>query len=136
MPAAAPLRASDPSEAEIKGLLEAWLKAKAELLAGQPTSRPPTELARPALVAAVEAEARQNARQQHQQKVNADVEQLAVVSRSPKRIEADTKLRYSERTTNAAGSVVEQTAPLALRNSYVFGRDDGIWRLAAWRPRR
>ena len=136
MPAAAPLRTSDPSEAEIKSLLEAWLKAKAELLSGQPTSRPPTELARPALVAAVEAEARQNARRKHQQKVNAEVEQLAVVSRSPKRIEADTKLRYSERTTNAAGSVVEETAPLALRNSYVFGRDDGIWRLAAWRPRR
>jgi hypothetical protein len=136
MPATGPLRASEPSDAEIKGLLEAWLKAKAEVLAGQPPSRPLTDLARPALVASAKAEARQLASRRQQRRVKADVEQFAVVSRSPRRIETSTKLLYSEQTTNAAGSVVDQTAPITLRNSYVFGRDDGIWRLAAWRPRR
>ena len=134
--AGVPLRASDPSDAEIKALLEAWLKAKAEVLAGQPPTQPLSKLARPALVAGVEAEARLNSRLQQHQKVLADVEQLAVVSRSPRRIEADTRLRYSDRAINAAGTVVDQTAPISLSNTYVFGRDDGIWRLAAWRTRR
>ena len=136
IPATGPLRAIDPSEAEIKGLLEAWLKAKAQVLAGQSPGWPLAELARPALVDGMQAEARRNASRQEQQRVKAEVEQLAVISRSPKRIETTTKLRYSEQTTNAAGTVVSRTAPIELSNSYVFARDDGIWRLAAWRPRR
>ncbi|MCT0229456.1 DUF4101 domain-containing protein [Synechococcus sp. CS-1324] len=131
-----PLKAAEPSDAEIKALLEAWLKAKAEVLAGQPPGRPLAELARPAMVASLLAEAGRNSSRQQRQTVNAAVEQLAVTSRSPRRIETRARLRYSEQTTNSAGTVIDRTEPIELRNSYVFARDGEVWKLAGWRPRR
>lgn len=134
--AALPLQVEAPSDREIKALLEAWLQAKAEVLAGNPPGRPLDELARPAMVASLLAEARQNTNRQQKQTVNAAVEQLAVTSSTPKRIETRARLRYSEQTTNRAGTVIERTPSIELRNSYVFARDGETWKLAAWRARR
>jgi hypothetical protein len=88
------------------------------------------------MVASLLAEARQNTNRQQKQTVNAAVEQLAVTSSNPKRIETRARLRYSEQTTNRAGTVIERTPSIELRNSYVFARDGRTWKLAAWRARR
>ncbi|APD48785.1 ARC6/PARC6 family protein [Synechococcus sp. CS-602] len=130
-----PLKAQAPSDAEIQGLLEAWLKTKAEVLDGKTPGRPPGELARPALVASLQAERRSHVARGERKQVKAEVEQLTVVSRSPRRIEINAQLGYSDQTTNLAGAVQQRTPAITVRNTYVFGRDGDTWRLAGWRQR-
>ena len=68
------------------------------------------------------------------QKVEATIDFMRVISRTPQRIELRADVDYSDQTLNAAGTVVNSTAPRSLKVTYILGRDEDGWRLQAYAP--
>ena len=131
---ALPLTAADPSDAQLQTLLEAWLKAKAALLAGQTPAQALDAIARPVPVERLQEQVRANAAAGARDSVNATITGLRSLERSPRRIAVEATLTYSDRRTDANGTLISETPSTTLRNIYVFARDGATWRLAAFRP--
>ena len=131
---AVPLTAADPSDAQLTRLLEAWLAAKAALLAGQPADTPLEAIARPVPVQRLEEQVRANTAAGAKETVSATVTGLRTLERSPQRIAVEATLTYSDRRSGSDGTLLSQTPSTTLRNVYVFARDGEQWRLAAFRP--
>ena len=132
----APLKVAEPSEAEVRGLLDEWLQAKTAVMGG---AEPPPDLdrlAREAPLQRLTAERAQDRARGRTQSIQVQVASLAIQQRSPQRIEVVAELRYSDSTRDSAGKEVDRTPATTLRNVYVFGRDGDTWRLAASRPAR
>jgi hypothetical protein len=127
-----PLTATEPSDIELKALLEAWLTAKAAVLAGGSSSMPLAELARDTQVDRLEAERNGDAARGESQKIEARVSGLDVLERTPSRIVIRASLNYSDTRLDSGGAVIDRTAPTNLSNRYVFARDGQIWRLVAF----
>ncbi|MEB3322745.1 MAG: IMS domain-containing protein [Synechococcaceae cyanobacterium] len=128
---AKPLTSEKPSEQEIRGLLEAWLAAKAAVLAGGEEPASLDRIARPGPIGRLRGERARDRDRGQTQQVNVAVKDLRIEERSRLRIAATAELAYSDATRDGDGKVVERTAPTTLRNEYVFGRDGDTWRLAA-----
>jgi hypothetical protein len=124
-----PLQAPEPSEAQLQRLLEAWLQAKAAVLAGQAPARPPSQLAVASLVAALDQDRQADLDRGETQTVNAKVTSLEIGSRSPERIEAKVTLRYGDVRRSQAGKLLEETPEGERQNTYVFGRNQKSWKL-------
>lgn len=67
--------------------------------------------------------------------MQARIQQFKVINQSPRRIEADVQLDYSEER-RAGGKVIQPRTKAELKNIYVFARDGGTWKLADFRSRR
>lgn len=128
-----PLTAITPDEAGIRRLLENWLAVKTAVLKGEPMPQGLDRIAREGPMALLARERRSDAARGQTQRLEVRITDLSLTERSPRRIVAVTRLRYSDRRLDADGKVVERTAPMELRNGYVFGRDGDSWRLAATR---
>ena len=124
-----PLQAVDPTEAQLQKLLEAWLQAKAAVLAGQAPALPPSQLAVASLVAALDQDRQADLDRGETQTVTAKVTNLEIGSRSPEQIEAKVTLLYGDERRSQAGKVLEQTPAGERHNTYVFGRNQKIWKL-------
>jgi hypothetical protein len=133
-PAAAPipLRAEAPSEAQVQALLEAWLDAKAAILAGKNSQIPLEVLARPTQVDRLESERASDQSRGETQTISTSITALAIDERDPNRIAATVNLRYADQRLNAKGDPEGDPTKLELRNRYVFARDGGLWRLASF----
>ncbi len=131
-PSTLPLRAEAPSEAEVQELLEAWLDAKAAILAGKNSRIPLEVLARPTQVERLEAERAGDQARGETQTISTAITSLDIDERDGNRIAATVSLRYSDQRLNAKGDPEGDPTKLALRNRYVFGRDGGIWRLVSF----
>ncbi|MBM5807548.1 MAG: DUF4101 domain-containing protein [Cyanobacteria bacterium M_surface_10_m2_179] len=131
---AVPLTSADPSEAELKALLEAWLNAKAAVLAGESPAASLTDLARTSQVDTLQRTAQANRGAGVVETVKASVESFSISERSPRRIAAVVTLRYSDERRDSSGKLLGQTASTMLRNTYVFARDGERWLLAAYQP--
>ncbi|MCP9839458.1 DUF4101 domain-containing protein [Synechococcus sp. J7-Johnson] len=131
----APLTSDAPSQEEVRRLLDDWLAAKAAILDGGNSQANLDQLARPALVADLRSQARTLKARGEQQQVQARIQQFKVINQSPRRIEADVQLDYSEER-RAGGKVIQPRTKAELRNIYVFARDGGTWKLADFRSRR
>jgi hypothetical protein len=129
-----PLTAAEPSDAQLQLLLEAWLQAKAALLAGQPPGQPLDQIARPVPVQRLQEQLRANEQAGAVETVTARVTSLRTTERSPQRIAVEATLTYSDRRSSSDGTLLSQTPSSNLRNIYVFARDGQQWRLAAFRP--
>ncbi|NDG76170.1 MAG: DUF4101 domain-containing protein, partial [Synechococcaceae bacterium WB8_1B_136] len=129
-----PLSQERPSQDDLKALLNAWLAAKASVLAGGTSSQPLADLARPSLVSRLESQQAENRQSGARELVNASISSFQISEQSPIRIAADVSLRYSDERRSAEGRLLSSTPATELRNTYVFARDGGIWRLAAFRP--
>ena len=129
-----PLTAAAPQTAQLQPLLEAWLAAKAAVLAGGTPAADLASLARPEMAARLQAERREDAARSETQVLAVSVRSLRVVERSPQRIAVEAELAYSDQRRGSDGKVLDRTAPTTLRNIYVFGRDGDRWRLAATLP--
>lgn len=132
---AAPLTSSSPSQEEVRLLLERWLAAKAALLEGRSSEADLDLLARPALVADLRSQARGLKARGEQQQIQARIRQFQLTDRSPRRIEADVQLDYSEER-RSGDKVIQPRTSAQLRNIYVFARDGGTWKLADFHSRR
>ena len=129
------LRSDSPSEAQLQALLQAWLDRKASVLSGDGTANERLQpIARSGLINQVRLQRAADQSAGRTQKVEASVDFMRVISRTPNRIELRADVDYSDETLNAAGTVVERTAPKSLKVSYILGRDDDGWRLQAYQP--
>jgi len=126
-----PLTASRPDAAQVRRLLENWLTVKSGVLAGEPIPQDLDRIAREGPIALLAKERRSDAARGQSQQLDVRITDLSLSESGPQRIVAVVRLRYSDRRLDASGKVVETTAPLQLRNGYVFGRDGDSWRLAA-----
>ncbi len=131
-----PLTVAEPSSDQLRSLLEAWLAAKAAVLAGATPEHPLEQLARSALVGNVESQRRENASRGESETVTAEVRDFSVTSQTPQRIEAEVTLRYSDARKDANGKLITSTPEGERRNTYVFARDGQTWHLAAFRASR
>ena len=131
-----PLQSDEPSDSELRQLLNAWLEAKTALLADPSSSRDLQTLARPAMVKVLERQVAENNARGEREEMQASITSLSVTERSPQRLVAAVVLRYSDTRRNSAGQVLSRTPDRELRNTYVFGRDGKVWRLAGFRPGR
>ncbi len=130
---AVPLTSEAPAPAELQALLEAWLEAKATVLAGRNSSAPLAELARDNQVQRLQAERRDDAARGQTQRIETTVSDLTLESRTANRIAVVATIGYSDQRLDANGKPVgEATRIPALRNRYVFGRDQGTWRLVSF----
>jgi hypothetical protein len=126
-----PLTATRPDAAQVRRLLENWLAVKSGVLAGEPIPEDLDRIAREGPMALLTRERRGDAARGQTQQLDARITDLSLSESGPRRIVAIARLRYSDRRLDANGKVVETTAPMELRNGYVFGRDGDSWRLAA-----
>ncbi|WP_254964020.1 MULTISPECIES: ARC6/PARC6 family protein [unclassified Cyanobium] len=126
-----PLMATRPDAAQVRRLLENWLTVKSGVLAGKPIPQDLDRIAREGPIALLAKERRSDAARGQTQQLDVRITDLSLSESGPQRIVAVVRLRYSDRRLDAAGKVVETTAPLQLRNGYVFGRDGDSWRLVA-----
>ncbi len=131
---ALPLNAAEPDEAQLQSLLEAWLQAKAAVLAGKTPAQPLTDLARPLLITRVEKQQGENRSRGEIETIEASVQSLQIRERSPRRIATAVSLRYSDQRSDPSGRVLSRTPASELRNLYVFARDGDTWHVAAFRP--
>ena len=131
---ALPLKAEAPSDAQLRTLLEAWLAAKADVLAGREAAQPLDSLAGPVQVERLQQERADDRATSTTQELKVSVEGLSVESRDGNRIVVTAQLRYADRRLDAAGEPVGNLSALQLTNRYVFGRSaDGIWRMVSFR---
>jgi hypothetical protein len=129
-----PLTAADPSETQLQELLEAWLAAKAAVLAGDNAPLPLTDLARSSELKKLQRQEQTNRSAGVTETVTTNVESFSVRERSPNRIAAQVTLRYSDERRSSSGAVLSQTPSTSLTNTYVFARDGERWLLAAFKP--
>ena len=123
------------AEAQLQALVQAWLDRKASVLSGDGTANERLQpIARAGLINQVRLQRAADQSAGRTQKVEASVDFMRVISRTPNRIELRADVDYSDETLNAAGTVVERTAPKSLKVSYILGRDDDGWRLQAYQP--
>ena len=122
-------------EQATREVLEQWLKAKADLLAGGNDQATLSKLASAKLVNNVVDNRAADASQGLSQRVSAKIEKFNVVSNSPIRLEAQVEILYSEDLLDAKGKALKQDAAISLNNTYVFVRPDPkqAWQLADFR---
>ena len=130
---AAPLSAPEPSDAQIQALLEAWLDAKAALLAGKTSTIPLGAMARSSQIERLEATVAADQNRGETEAITTKIQSFVVDERSPDRIAATVGLDYTETRLDRSGSPTGPTTTLQLRNRYVFARDNGNWRLVSFR---
>ena len=130
---AAPLGAPEPSDAQIQALLEAWLDAKAALLAGKTSTIPLAAIAGPSQIKRLDAAVAANQNLGVTEAITTQIQSFVVDERSPSRIAATVALDYRETRLDRSGSATGPATSLQLRNHYVFARDNGNWRLVSFR---
>ena len=129
------LRSERPSEAQLESLLQAWLDRKALVLRGDGSADERLQpIARSGLINQVRQQRSADQSAGLTQKVEASIDFMRVISRTPQRIELRADVDYSDQTLNAAGTVVNSTAPRSLKVTYILGRDQDGWRLQAYAP--
>ncbi|QNI53466.1 cell division protein ZipN [Synechococcus sp. BIOS-E4-1] len=129
------LRSERPSDAQLEALLQAWLDRKASVLGGEGTADEQLQpIARAGLINQVRQQRSADQSAGLTQKVEASIDFMRVISRTPQRIELRADVDYSDQTLNAAGTVVNSTAPKSLKVTYILGRDEDGWRLQAYAP--
>ena len=127
-----PLREEAPSEAQVQALLEAWLDAKAAILAGKDSRIPLEVLARPSQLDRLASERNADQARGETQTISTDITNLVINERDANRIAATVGLSYTDQRLNAKGDPQGEPSKMELRNLYVFGRDGGIWRLVSF----
>jgi hypothetical protein len=130
-----PITNDVPSEQQLEDLVQGWLNAKANALAGQTNAVPEavssqiSTVARDRLLRRVQAERTADAALGRTKTIKASVTSVDVVSRTPRRIAVKAEVDYSDQTLDRSGTVIDQTPPGALTVTYVLGRDGKEWKL-------
>ena len=133
--ATAPLRAETPTDAQIRQLLNRWLEAKAQVMAGKTAAEPLLELATPQQLDQLNRSRGIDQQAGHHKVIDAKVTDLAITPSGAGSIQVRAAIRYGDRVLDQNGRVVSEDPPTTLHNTYVFGRGaDGIWRLTDFRP--
>ena len=120
--------------AETRALLQQWLSAKAELLAGAGKLDALQQLAVADLVSNTQESRALDAAAGVNRRVSARINSLELSGSTPKRREARTEISYSEELLSSDGKVLQREAPQTLKNTYIFHKQGDRWLLADFRP--
>ena len=120
--------------AETRALLQQWLSAKAELLAGAGKLDALKPLAVADLVNNTQESRDLDAAAGVNRRVSARINSLELSGSTPKRREARTEISYSEELLSSDGQVLQRDAPQTLKNTYIFHKQGDRWLLADFRP--
>jgi hypothetical protein len=129
-----PLLATDPTEAQLQTVLQAWLDLKAAALLQNGDTETLAAVAGPALVDRVRQQQEALLRDGLVQKVQASITSIQMVSTTPSRIEVRAQLTYHDQTLNDQSEVVDETPAGNLPVTFILGRDPDGWRLQAYIP--
>ena len=131
------LQVTEPSSSQLQDLLQTWLNRKAAVLSGGSLANARlADVARSGLLDQVQNERTRDAAAGTTQNIQTFITFIDVVSRTPQRIEVKAQVNYSDERLNAAGEVIERTAPATYPITYVLERDADQWRLEAyWRTK-
>ena len=131
----APLKAQQPTTAQLQRLVQGWLDGKAAVLQGEGTAQSRLQaIARPGLISLVRQERAADQAGGLKQAIEASITSVQLVSETPQRIELLAEVDYRDQTTTTAGRVVSKTEPSMIRVTYILGRDADGWRLQAYIP--
>ena len=118
----------------MQDLLEAWLKQKAAVLAGGAPSVSLPDLARADQIQRLQRQSQANRRRGTTETVSTRITGFKISARSPVRVAAQVAMTYSDVLKTSDGKVLSRTPEMTLRNTYIFGRQNGSWQLVAYRP--
>ncbi len=123
-----PLKAASPTKLQLKGLIEAWLDGKADILAGG-ESKVLSKVARKNLVDIVNSQRTADEESKEFQVIKAKVASLIIKEKTSKRIEVSTKIAYADKRLKLSGEIIEKTTPSTLKINYILGRKNNEWML-------
>ena len=123
-----PLTVSSPSDAQLRQLLQRWLDSKAATLAGLRDDGLAI-VAAPRLLASVRSQRKRDAATKQSQRIEASINSLKVISRTPMRIEVRAVVDYSDQRLSHDGRVLGTTSPTTLDVDYIINRNSNLWQI-------
>ncbi len=121
-----PLTSVDPSNQEIKSLIEAWLAGKAEILNGS-ESQFLASVARTSLFNRVIEQRKKDQLLGQSQIIDANITSVNIVQKSDRRIAADVELNYQDKRISSSGEILSETVIPSLKVRYIIGKNKKNW---------
>ena len=121
-----PLTSLDPSNQEIKSLVESWLEGKADILNGS-ESQFLSSVARASLFNRVIEQRKKDKLLGQRQIINADITSINIVQKSDRRIAADVELNYQDKLISSSGEILSETVIPSLKVKYIIGKNKKNW---------
>jgi len=121
-----PLTSLDPSNQEIKSLVESWLEGKADILNGS-ESQFLSSFARASLFNRVIEQRKKDKLLGQRQIINADITSINIVQKSDSRIAADVELNYQDKLISSSGEILSETVIPSLKVKYIIGKNKKNW---------
>ena len=121
-----PLTSLDPSNQEIKSLVESWLEGKADILNGS-ESQFLSSVARASLFNRVIEQRKKDKLLGQRQIINADITSINIVQKSDRRIAADVELNYQDKLISSSGEILSETVIPSLKVKYIIGKNKKTW---------
>jgi hypothetical protein len=128
------LTSDNPNDIELEDLITEYWAAKSDVLSGKTKNVNLLSVVRPIVVERLDEEARRLRLAGVSLQTTLRLKSLRIIDRSPLRIAAQVELLYSDKTIDKNGILLSETPPTVLKNTYVFARDNGRWRIVAFRP--
>ncbi len=122
------LTAETPSKDQLLKLIEAWLLAKGDILAGRKNSNL-SVVARSQLVKIVSEQRRKDEALGQKQIINAEIKSLKILDQTSKRIAVKVEINYNDKLVKQSGEILSETALPSLKVKYVLGRKKSKWQL-------
>ena len=123
-----PITSANPSNQEIKFLIESWLASKADVLNGS-ESQSLSSVARFSLYNRVIEQRKKDKLLGQRQVIEAKVNSVNIIQRSNKRIEADVEINYQDKMISSSGEILSETVIPALKVKYIVGKNKKNWLL-------
>ncbi len=121
-----PLTSIDPSNQEIKSLVESWLKGKADFLNGS-ESQFLSSVARASLFNRVVEQRKKDKLLGQKQIIDANITSINIVQKSDRRIAADIELNYQDKRISSSGEILSETVIPSLKVRYIIGKNKKNW---------
>ena len=123
-----PLKVDNPTNEQLKGLIEQWLFVKASVLSGgEPKDFSSFAIER--LSKRVLEERSKDNLLGEKQIIQAFISSLNVESSTTKRISVKVDLNYKDQRISPTGKVISETIIPSLKVKYILGRNKDIWQL-------
>jgi len=125
----APLKVASPSLRQVETLIDTWLVNKSRFLAGN-GKNDLSKIVRVSLIKRLNEDRNIDIKKNIVRDIDAKIENLELISRSPSRISVLAKLKYSEKITRVNGQLINETTFKPFLNvRYILGYSNKSWKL-------
>ena len=123
------LKVASPSLRQIETLIDTWLVNKSRFLAGN-GKNDLSKIVRVGLIKRLNEDRNIDIKKNIVRDIDAKIENLELISRSPSRISVLAKLKYSEKITRVNGQLINETTFKPFLNvRYILGYSNKSWKL-------